>query len=101
MHSISIGFLAATGANILGWIPEGIFDVHHAILLTASCVLTASMTSLLLGSVMVMVFFLSKLCHINPDNVATPIAASLGDLATVFILANSTSILIDIQCKYF
>jgi len=39
------------------------------------------------GSVMVGVVVLSRRCHINPDNVATPIAASLGDLTTISLLA--------------
>ena len=39
------------------------------------------------GSVMVGVVVLSRRCRINPDNVATPIAASLGDLTTISLLA--------------
>ena len=39
------------------------------------------------GSVMVVVVLLSRKCNINPDNVATPIAASLGDLTTLSLLA--------------
>jgi len=30
----------------------------------------------------------SHKCKINPDNIATPIAASLGDLTTLAILAS-------------
>jgi len=33
------------------------------------------------------VIVLSRQFHINPDNVATPIAASLGDLTTISLLA--------------
>jgi len=33
------------------------------------------------------VILLSRQFHINPDNVATPIAASLGDLTTISLLA--------------
>jgi len=36
---------------------------------------------------MVCVVMLSRRLHINPDNVATPIAASLGDLTTISLLA--------------
>jgi len=36
---------------------------------------------------MVIVIILSHKCKINPDNIATPIAASLGDLTTLAILA--------------
>jgi len=39
------------------------------------------------GSVMVGVVVLSRRFNINPDNVATPIAASLGDLTTISLLA--------------
>ena len=34
---------------------------------------------------------LSKRCGINPDNVATPIAASLGDLTTLALLSTISS----------
>jgi len=40
------------------------------------------------GVVMVGVVVLSRRFHINPDNVATPIAASLGDLTTISLLAS-------------
>jgi len=36
---------------------------------------------------MVAVVVFSRRFHINPDNVATPIAASLGDLTTISLLA--------------
>jgi len=39
------------------------------------------------GSVMVIVVVLSRRFHVNPDNVTTPIAASLGDLTTISLLA--------------
>ena len=43
------------------------------------------------GSVMAGVILLSRRLHINPDNVATPIAASLGDLTTISLLAAISS----------
>lgn len=36
---------------------------------------------------MIFVIFLSRRIHVNPDNVATPIAASLGDITTLGLLA--------------
>lgn len=36
---------------------------------------------------MVLVIVVSRKLKINPDNVATPIAASLGDLTTLSLLA--------------
>ena len=42
---------------------------------------------------MVGVILLSRKCRVNPDNVATPIAASLGDLTTLGLLAWIASLL--------
>ena len=47
----------------------------------------ASIASAILGSIMIGVILISYLIKINPDNVATPIAASLGDLVTLGLLS--------------
>lgn len=82
-----VGFLASIAAVIFGWIPEGQFKMGHAVLLCASSVSTAFIASLLLGLIMIGVIIGSRKVGINPDNVATPIAASLGDLITLALLA--------------
>ncbi|CAG5927221.1 solute carrier family 41 member 2 isoform 1-T1 [Menidia menidia] len=82
-----VGFLAAVAAVVLGWIPEGKFQMSHAVLLCSSSVATAFIASMLQGIIMVGVIVGSKKTGINPDNVATPIAASFGDLITLAILA--------------
>nr|XP_045009143.1 solute carrier family 41 member 2 isoform X2 [Jaculus jaculus] len=82
-----VGFLAAVAAVILGWIPEGKYYLSHSALLCSSSVATAFIASLLQGIIMVGVIVGSKKTGINPDNVATPIAASFGDLITLAILA--------------
>ena len=41
---------------------------------------------------MILVVLLSRKFGVNPDNVATPIAASLGDLITLSLLANFTQV---------
>ena len=71
----------------MGWILDGEFNIHHATLLCASSLVTATLASLVLGSVMVAVVLSSRKFNINPDNVATPIAASLGDLITLALLS--------------
>ncbi|XP_037091122.1 solute carrier family 41 member 2-like [Pollicipes pollicipes] len=45
------------------------------------------------GSVMIAVIVLSQRFSINPDNVATPIAASMGDLVTLALLSWIASLL--------
>lgn len=86
-QAIVVGFLVSVAAATLGWILSGTFDAKSSVLLGASAVLTSSLASLLLGAVMILVIILSRKCSINPDNVATPVAASLGDLTTLCLLA--------------
>ncbi|XP_028934799.1 solute carrier family 41 member 2 [Ornithorhynchus anatinus] len=95
-----VGFLAAVAAVILGWIPEGKYRLDHSILLCSSSVATAFIASLLQGIIMVGVIVGSKKTGINPDNVATPIAASFGDLITLAILAWISQGLYDCIEKY-
>ncbi|XP_035677621.1 solute carrier family 41 member 1-like [Branchiostoma floridae] len=92
-QALVVGFLAAVAAIVFGWIPEGKFDIHHAFLLTASSMVTASLACAILGTVMIAVVILSRKCKVNPDNVATPIAASLGDLTTLALLSWISNVL--------
>lgn len=36
---------------------------------------------------MILIILLSRKCGLNPDNIATPIAAALGDLTTLTLLS--------------
>uniref|UniRef100_A0A1I8BDE7 Divalent cation transporter n=1 Tax=Meloidogyne hapla TaxID=6305 RepID=A0A1I8BDE7_MELHA len=74
-------------AMALSWIPRGQLDWEHATLLGAAAVSTASFASLFLSLVMIAVIMAAKRWDVNPDNIATPIAASLGDLTTLTILS--------------
>ncbi|XP_065067379.1 solute carrier family 41 member 1-like [Rhopilema esculentum] len=94
-QALVVAALASIAAVVFGWVLDGHFDVHHAWLLCASSLVTASLASLILGSIMVVVIILSKKCGINPDNVATPIAASLGDLTTLALLSTISSFFYD------
>uniref|UniRef100_A0A673N536 Solute carrier family 41 member n=1 Tax=Sinocyclocheilus rhinocerous TaxID=307959 RepID=A0A673N536_9TELE len=82
-----LGFLAALVASALGWILEEELIVNHVALLCCCSVVTAFTASLLQGIVMVGVIVGSKKVGVNPDNIATPIAASLGDIITLGLLA--------------
>jgi len=50
---------------------------------------------------MMIVIIGSHRCKINPDNIATPIAASLGDLTTLAILASIGGFLFKIIGKKY
>ena len=53
----------------------------------------AVVKSTVAGLIMAAVVLFSHRCHINPDNVATPIAASLGDITTLALLSTIASVL--------
>ncbi|CAF0806451.1 unnamed protein product [Adineta steineri] len=107
LQAIVVGFLAAIVSITMGWIPQGHFNLRHALVLCSSSVSTASITSLILGAqiftygtIVIIVIVLSHKCKINPDNIATPIAASLGDLTTLSILAGIGGFLFQIIDNY-
>uniref|UniRef100_A0A669AWU7 Solute carrier family 41 member n=1 Tax=Oreochromis niloticus TaxID=8128 RepID=A0A669AWU7_ORENI len=87
LQATVLGLLASLMASLLGWMAEGQMPFNHIMLLCSTSVSTAFVASLLQGIVMVGVIIGSKRIGINPDNVATPIAASFGDLITLALLA--------------
>nr|KAF6472506.1 solute carrier family 41 member 3 [Molossus molossus] len=82
-----LGLLAAVVALLLGAVSRGELDFAKVELLCASSVITAFLASFALGLLMVCIVIGARKLGVNPDNIATPIAASLGDLITLSILA--------------
>lgn len=92
-QGIVVGILAAFCGAALGWAPTGKLHYQHGLLLCASSIVTASLASFVLSLIMVLVIVIAGKCHCNPDNIATPIAASLGDITTLGILALISDVL--------
>lgn len=86
LQSIIVGFLAAFLAALLEFINMNTFNPSHFLILITTSVATASFASLLLASIVMFIIIVSSKFNVNPDNVATPIASSLGDLVTLAIL---------------
>ena len=56
--------------------------------------------SLLIDFVLVAVILLSQKYRLNPDNLATPLAASIGDVVSISLLSFIASILFDHISKW-
>ncbi|KAF7989509.1 hypothetical protein HCN44_008183 [Aphidius gifuensis] len=99
-QAIVVGFLGSVVAIVMGGFRNGTVSLDHTYLLCASSLVTASLASFVLGLITAGVIVFSRHCHINPDNVATPIAASLGDITSLALLSWISTILyeaIDLQ----
>ncbi|KAM0735544.1 Solute carrier family 41 member 1 [Formica fusca] len=86
-QAIVVGFLGSVVAIVMGAFRNGTVSLDHAYLLCASSLVTASLASFVLGLITAGVIVFSRHCNINPDNVATPIAASLGDITSLTLLS--------------
>ena len=89
-QALIVALIAAVVAILLGFASDHVWNWKHVGLLIGSSLFTASLASLVLGCVMCVVVYGSHRLHIDPDNVATPIAASLGDITTLALLVGSS-----------
>ncbi|EGD73390.1 solute carrier family 41 [Salpingoeca rosetta] len=92
-QGLVVALAASIMSVILGIIFHQEFSISDTLLIAAASITTASIASLLLGTIMCAIVIASHRHNINPDNVATPIAAALGDLVTLAILAYVGSLL--------
>ncbi|XP_076262571.1 solute carrier family 41 member 1-like [Rhynchophorus ferrugineus] len=63
------------------------FDWNDSYLLMASSTLTATLSCFTLDFVLITVIFISHKIKLNPDNLATPLAASIGDVVSLMVLS--------------
>ncbi|RWS04494.1 solute carrier family 41 member 1-like protein [Dinothrombium tinctorium] len=100
----AIGLLTPLIGLGIGYIRGGFDDLSDdqklnlmKILLVMACaVITSGLADLILSSLMCFICVVSQICFkINSDNISTPIAASVGDLATMGFLAITAKLLYD------
>lgn len=65
----------------------GGFDWENTLVLCSSSLLTANIASFVLGTMMILIIVGSHKVRIDPDNIASPVAASFGDMTTAALLA--------------
>lgn len=119
-------FIVAVFAISVGSVMNGTFEWSHSILLVASSMFTATSSCFVLGKkmenhrsffhnsteinvicfytdfVLVAVILLSHRFRLNPDNCATPLAASIGDVVSLTVLSFIASTLFEHigKCHY-
>lgn len=118
-QAVVVGFLASAFAMFIGVISHHTINWGHALLLCGAASVTTSIASsvlgktspstdsrvfainqcFLVGAVMVGVILLAEKLKINPDNVATPIAASLGDVITLGVLSGFSLLFYNVYSK--
>ncbi|XP_056660696.1 solute carrier family 41 member 3 isoform X3 [Monodelphis domestica] len=96
-----VGLLAALVALVLEFISGQKVELSHIGVLCASSVVTAFVAAFFLGVTMIGVILTARKLGINPDNIATPIAAMLGDVIALSILALISSIFYKYIEKYY
>jgi len=89
LQTVVVGALAALVAIILGVVLHHEFDLYHCALLLASAIVTAGVTGLVFGLFTCVLVYSSVKLEFDPDNIASPLVASLGDLFTLFMLSVS------------
>lgn len=67
------------------------------VLVIATGMLSASLSSAILGSFMCALVVIARRAGANPDNIASPLAASLGDLTTLTLLGLLASTLVHFE----
>ncbi|XP_058444664.1 solute carrier family 41 member 1 isoform X1 [Malaya genurostris] len=88
-------FIVSIFAISVGAAMNGSFLFDHAMLLTASSMFTATSSCFVLDFVLVAVILLSNKLKMNPDNLATPLAASIGDVVSISLLSFIASLLFE------
>ncbi|CAG9861395.1 unnamed protein product [Phyllotreta striolata] len=79
---------------------NGHFEWLHTLLLITSSILTATLSCFTLDLVLVSIIVLSHKIKVNPDNIATPMAASIGDVVSLITLSLWARLLFSIHEKH-
>ncbi|KAJ3236942.1 hypothetical protein HDU78_004324 [Chytriomyces hyalinus] len=88
VQAACVSGIASTWSLLVASIVNGQYmHARETALICASGILTASLASMFLGSVMCGTVIVCRILQVDPDNIAAPVAASLGDLITLLMLA--------------
>ncbi|XP_030369238.1 solute carrier family 41 member 1-like [Scaptodrosophila lebanonensis] len=71
--------------------------LHHYGTLMAATLITSSISCLLLDTILMLVILFSQRYSFNPDYMAIPIVASIGDVMSISLLAFSAAVIYDLS----
>jgi len=93
--SIVISLSASILVTAIEWLTvnNSSIDLQRTLIVATTALLTSSVTSFLLDIVMILVVQFAAHYNLNPDNVATPLAASLGDITALLLCSHLASLL--------
>ncbi|KAL1936720.1 hypothetical protein VTP01DRAFT_854 [Rhizomucor pusillus] len=96
VQALISGAVAGIISFILGILehPNEPATVYESILIISSSMISATVSSFILGVFMCLLIILSRKFKIDPDNIACPMASSLGDVVTLGILAGCSQALL-------
>ncbi|XP_055390205.1 solute carrier family 41 member 1 isoform X2 [Condylostylus longicornis] len=87
VQAIVASFIVSIFAVCVGAALHNKFEFDHVVLMMASAMFTATSSCFVLDFVLVAVIIISKRYRLNPDNLATPLAASIGDVVSISLLS--------------
>ncbi|GAN06590.1 solute carrier family 41 member 1-like [Mucor ambiguus] len=96
VQALISGSIAGLFSVFLGALlhPEDSVTISESVLVIASSMVSASVSSFVLGLFMCILIIISRMLKIDPDNIACPMASSLGDVVTLGILAGCANLLL-------
>ncbi|KAI8074736.1 hypothetical protein BC940DRAFT_329270 [Gongronella butleri] len=96
VQALISGTIAGIVSFVLGWLerPSEPLTIGNTLLVTASSMIAAAGSSFVLGVFMCLLIIASRKLQIDPDNIACPMASSLGDVVTLGILAACAHVLL-------
>ncbi|CAG8799796.1 14847_t:CDS:2, partial [Racocetra persica] len=94
IQSLVVGAIAGLFSSIEGIIfnPSHIIAYHEIMSIVVVSMVCAALSSMILGTLMCILIILSRKFCINPDNIACPMASSLGDIFTLIVLSSCSEL---------
>ncbi|XP_055701228.1 solute carrier family 41 member 2-like isoform X2 [Phlebotomus papatasi] len=102
IQAIVASFIVALFAIAVNAAINGNSTLETSIMVIAAAMFTATTSCLVLDIVLTTVIIVAKRFRMNPDNLATPLAASIGDLVSLSLLSVIASLLYaNIETKFW